>query len=168
MRQSNRRCVARRSLCPTAPRMLKNGFTPGRRWAGSAAWKNPRKLQRPRRVRRRPEESSLIHEQTWQSDSAHVRRIREGRHRPAIPIPAARPRVLGLATLSEWLGENAQPAESYRIFLESRIACAARHGYLRLIIRIRLRNSAGARLALAHRGAGPHDRYVHGLLDSGS
>src|SRR5271156_6637060 len=40
MRQSNRRCVARRSLCPTAPRMLKNGFTPGRRWAGSAGRRN--------------------------------------------------------------------------------------------------------------------------------
>src|SRR5271169_3840987 len=37
MRQLNQRCVARRSLCPTAPRMLKNGFTPGRRSAGSAS-----------------------------------------------------------------------------------------------------------------------------------
>src|ERR1700685_1345188 len=168
MLPSKRPCATRRSPWQTARRMSKNGSTPGRRLAGSAAGKNLRKTKRSRRVdKRRPEESASLHEQSWQPDSAHVRRICESVLQPAISLPAARSRLLGLAALAERLGKIAQPIARDRIFREPGIACAARHRYFRLVLRIRLRNSVGARLTCAHRGARPGDRHVHGLLDSG-
>src|SRR5580658_1095691 len=158
MLQSNRPCATRRSPSQTAQLTLKNGSTPGPHSAGSAAWKNPRKLKRRQRgSKRRPEESASPYEQTWQPDSAHLRWIREGSLGLAIAVPAARPRVLGLAALSERLGENAQPPKSYRFFFEPRTARAARHGHLRLVIRIHLRNSAGLRFALPHCRPRPGD-----------
>src|ERR1700685_1039523 len=122
--------------------MLRNGSTPGRRLAGSAAGKNLRKMKRSRRVdKRRPEESASLHEQSWQPDSAPVRRICESGLQPAISLPVAGSRLLGLAALAERLGKIAQPVARHRIFREPGIACAARHRSFRLVLPIRLADS---------------------------